>query len=237
MYFSGSVFQVSILNRFLRKKGAPRVPQLVQKSIKTVSQNKYFRGTWKSEKKWRFLRGSTSPKRCIYMQNQRFFTFSLDPVLSSKMPPKWGPWASQNEKKWCLKTDHFLVLFLERFLIKNDSKSDLKLARKYIKKTSKNRSRSRGGQGLIFDRFLMILGSIFECIFDNIYAWYAVFLALFSFVFSIGFGWYCCGIDVRILQDWYVMTGSIAGGLLWCCCGVTVGFLWLLCGSLRYYYY
>ena len=58
-----------------------------------------------------------------------------------------------------------------------------------------------GAQGLIFDRFLMILGSIFECIFDNIYAWYAVFWALFSFVFSIGFGWYCCGIDARILQD------------------------------------
>ena len=38
-----------------------------------------------------------------------------------------------------------------------------------------------GAPGLIFDRFLMILGSIFECILDSIYAWCAVFFALFSF--------------------------------------------------------
>ena len=38
-----------------------------------------------------------------------------------------------------------------------------------------------GAQGLIFDRFLMILGSIFECIFDSVYAWYAAFFVLFSF--------------------------------------------------------
>ena len=36
-----------------------------------------------------------------------------------------------------------------------------------------------GAQGLIFDRFLMILGSMFECIFDDIYAWYAVFFICF----------------------------------------------------------
>ena len=36
-----------------------------------------------------------------------------------------------------------------------------------------------GAPGLIFDRFLMILGSIFECIFDDIYAWYAVFFICF----------------------------------------------------------
>ena len=37
-----------------------------------------------------------------------------------------------------------------------------------------------GAPGLIFDRFLMILGSIFECIFDSIYAWHAAFFVLFS---------------------------------------------------------
>ena len=36
-----------------------------------------------------------------------------------------------------------------------------------------------GAPGFIFDRFLMILGSIFECIFDAIYAWYAVFFICF----------------------------------------------------------
>ena len=37
-----------------------------------------------------------------------------------------------------------------------------------------------GAPGFIFDRFLMILGSMFECILDSIYAWCAVFFALFS---------------------------------------------------------
>ena len=37
-----------------------------------------------------------------------------------------------------------------------------------------------GAPGLICDRFLTILGSIFECMLDSIYAWRAVFFALFS---------------------------------------------------------
>ena len=36
-----------------------------------------------------------------------------------------------------------------------------------------------GAPGFIFDRFLMILGSIFECMFDDIYVWYAVFFICF----------------------------------------------------------
>ena len=39
------------LDRFLKEKGAPRVPQLAQKSIKTVSKNTLFQGTCKGEKK------------------------------------------------------------------------------------------------------------------------------------------------------------------------------------------
>ena len=38
-----------------------------------------------------------------------------------------------------------------------------------------------GAPGLIFDRFLIILGSMFECILDRVYAWCAGFFALFSF--------------------------------------------------------
>ena len=79
-----------------------------------------------------------------------------------------------------------------------------------------------GAQGLIFDRFLMILGSIFECIFDNIYAWYAVFLALFSFVFSIGFGWYCCGIDVVLMLESYRIDVEFPVVSLGDCCDVAV---------------
>ena len=83
-----------------------------------------------------------------------------------------------------------------------------------------------GAPGLIVDRFLMILGSIFECIFDDIYAWYAVFLALFSFAFLIGFRWYCCDIDAWFLQDWCGMIWNF----LWCCWGIAVILLWRDCG-------
>ena len=86
-----------------------------------------------------------------------------------------------------------------------------------------------GAQGLIFDRFLMILGSIFECIFDNIYAWYAVFLALFSFVFSIGFGWYCCGIDVVLMLESYRIDVEFPVVSLGDCCDVAVAWLWDFC--------
>ena len=194
LLFFGTSFLGVFLERFLTKKGVPRVPHLAQKSIKTVSQNQHFQGIWKSEKKWRFLRGPTSPKRCIYNQNQRFFTFSLDPVLSSKMPPKWGPWASQNEKKWCLKTDHFLVLFLERFLIKNDSKSDLKLVRKYIKKTSKNRSRSRGCPGPHF-------WSIFDDFGIDFWVYFWQYLRMVCRVF--GFVLICIFDWIRVVLLWY----------------------------------
>ena len=102
-----------VLNRFWRKSGAPRVPYLAQQSIKKVTRNSLFQGTRKSEKQLWFWRAPTSPKRSIYKQNRWFFTFSSDPVLSSKTPPKWGPWASNNEKKWCLKTICFLHVFLE----------------------------------------------------------------------------------------------------------------------------
>ena len=153
MLFFGTSFLGVFLERFLTKKGVPRVPHLAQKSIKAVSQNWHFQGTWKSEKKWRFLRGPTSPKCCIYKQNQRFFTFSSDPVLSSKTPPKWGPGASQNEKKWCLKTNSFLGMFLDRFLIENGPQNDHTVAQKDVELASKNWSGSRGVPGTSFWRY------------------------------------------------------------------------------------
>ena len=79
-----------------------------------------------------------------------------------------------------------------------------------------------GAQGFIFYRFLMILGSIFECIFDNIYAWYAVFLALFSFVFLIGFEWNCCGIDVVLMLESYRIDVEFPVVSLGDCCDVAV---------------
>ena len=51
-----------------------------------------------------------------------------------------------------------------------------------------------GAPGLIFDHCLMILGSIFECILDSVYAWCAVFFALFHLHV---YNW----IQVRLLWD------------------------------------
>ncbi len=79
-----------------------------------------------------------------------------------------------------------------------------------------------GAQGLIFDRFFMILGTFVDGIFDNIYAWYAVFLALLSFVFSIGFGWYCCGIDVVLMLESYRIDVEFPVVSLGDCCDVAV---------------
>jgi len=59
------------------------------------------------------------------------------------------------------------------------SKRYLKIDQKYVDKVLFSRPPSRGCPGFIFDRFLMILGSMFECIFDDIYAWYAVFFICF----------------------------------------------------------
>ena len=110
------------------------------------------------------------------------------------------------------------------------SNNDLKIDQKYVDKVLFSRPPSRGCPGLhvwsIVDRFFMILGSIFECIFDDIYAWYAVFFICFSFAFTIGFRGYCCGIDVWFLQYWCGMMWNF----LWCCWGIAVILLWRDCG-------
>ena len=96
-----------------------------------------------------------------------------------------------------------------------------------------------GAPGFIFDRFLMILGSIFECIFDDIYAWYAVFFFCFHLHLRLDSGDIAAVLmfdSYNIDVEWCGISCGVAEGLLWYCCGVTVGFLWLLCGSPRYYY-
>ena len=111
------------------------------------------------------------------------------------------------------------------------SKRYLKIDEKYVDKVLFSWPRSRGCPGphfsSIFDQCLMILGSIFESIFDDIYAW----LAWFSFAFSIGFRWYCCDIDAWFLQDWCGMIYIyILWNFLWCCWGIAVILLWRDCG-------
>ena len=75
-----------------------------------------------------------------------------------------------------------------------------------------------GAQGLILYRILMIWGSIFECIFDNIYEWYAVFLALFSFAFRLDSG----GIAVVLMLESYRIDVEFPVVSLGDCCDVAV---------------
>ena len=60
-----------------------------------------------------------------------------------------------------------------------------------------------GAQGLIFDRFLMILGSIFECIFDDFRVDFGVILESFFNVFlcwnPLVSWWRCYGIALVLL--------------------------------------
>ena len=68
------------------------------------------------------------------------------------------------------------------------SKRYLKIDQKYVDKAD---PLPGGALGLMFNRFFMILGSISECIFDSMYAWYAVFsfacLQLDSGKIAVGF--------------------------------------------------